>query len=382
MNGIKNIFNQFPRTQKYLLMGVGLICFLALVLLICFPEISQFSGTTPIPSIHPTAALVTMRNPLNSSGPDPWMTYYDGYYYLAATTWGGPFTGLTMRKASTIADLKNAAPVQVYQDSTLSRCCNYWAPEFHLLNGPNGLRWYGYFTGGPQKCCDGQRMHVIESAGIDPLGPYTYKGQLTDTIDGWAIDTSVLELDSSLYLLFSAFEGSSINATMNDQNIYIAPMSDPWTIAGDRVLLSAPTYDWERQDGYVNEGPVALQHSGRTFVIYSASGCWGPNYKLGMLAFNGGNPLSTSSWIKSAEPVFQGTSAVYSPGHNTFFKSPDGKEDWIVYHANALASGSCDMNRTPRIQKFGWTSDGTPDFGSPIAVDTNLIVPSGESSLK
>jgi GH43 family beta-xylosidase len=97
-----------------------------------------------------------------------------------------------------------------------------------------------------------------------------------------------------------------------------------------------------------------------------------------MLTLTGSNPLSTNSWTKSANPVFLGTNEVYSPGHNTFFKSPDGSEDWIVYHGNNSASGGCDMNRTPRIQKFTWNSDGTPNFGGPISTSTDLAVPSGE----
>jgi GH43 family beta-xylosidase len=34
--------------------------------------------------------------------------------------------------------------------------------------------------------------------------------------------------------------------------------------------------------------------------------------------------------------VFQTSeeNGVYAPGHNSFFTSPDGKEDWILYHAN------------------------------------------------
>jgi GH43 family beta-xylosidase len=61
-----------------------------------------------------------------------------------------------------------------------------------------------------------------------------------------------------------------------------------------------------------------------------------------------------------------------------FFKSPDGKEDWIVYHANDSVSGACDIHRTTRIQKFTWNSDGTPNFGEPLSLDTNVVVPSGE----
>ena len=320
-------------------------------------------------------AAPTFRNPLSDSGPDPWMTYHDGNYYLAATTWGDPFVGLTMRKSATIADLKSAAPVRIWHDWTPERCCNYWAPEFFLLRGPNGLRWYGYYSGGPAGCCDSQRIHAIESAGTDLMGPYAYKGQLRDSTDDRSIDASLLQLNGSLYLLFAARIGT-------EQRIFIAPMENPWTLKGERVLLSAPTYDWEKEGGSINQGPVALQHGGETFIIYSASYCGGGGYKLGMLTYTGDDPLRQDSWTKAPTPVFHGTDRVFSPGHNTVFKSPDGTQDWIAYHASESASGGCDMYRTPRIQRFEWNTDGTPKFGSPVSVNTDLAVPSGEGGTR
>lgn len=323
------------------------------------------------PEPPPPPPAGTFRNPLNNSGPDPWMTYYNGNYYLAATTWGGASAGLTMRKASTIAGLKAAEPVQVFQDATPSRCCNYWAPEFFLLDGPNGRRWYGYFTGGAagSDFVRTQFVHVIESAGLDPMGPYTYKGRL---VERNALDASVMQLNGRLFAIYSVW-----NAT---QDMAIREMSSPWQTTGPEVVFSRPTLAWERQDGNVNEGPIALQRNGRTFIIYAASACWGPNYKLGMLEYNGGDPLSAASWVKHPQPVFQRSDAngVFGPGHNTFFKSPDGTEDWIVYHANHGAGDGCDMGRTPRIQKFTWNPDGTPNFGVPLPTITDIPVPSGE----
>jgi GH43 family beta-xylosidase len=321
-------------------------------------NVSHPAGTEPGPA-------ATFRNPIDDSGPDPWMTYYDGNYYLAATTWGDPWTGLTMRKAPTIAGLKAAAPLRVWQDWTPDRCCNFWAPEFFLLDGPNGARWYGYFAGGPQGCCDQQRIQVVESAGADP-----FKGRLADSMDR-PIDPSVLRLNRSLYLLFAARAGP-------EQRLYIAPLDNPWTLAGEPAQLSAPSYGWEQVGRGVNQGPVALQHDGKTFVVYSASYCGSPAYALGMLTYLGGDPLRAGSWMKSAAPVFAGTNGVFSPGHNTFFKSPDGSEDWIAYHASDSASGACDMNRSPRIQKLTWNGDGTPNFGSPVPLETDLVVPAGE----
>jgi GH43 family beta-xylosidase len=98
-----------------------------------------------------------------------------------------------------------------------------------------------------------------------------------------------------------------------------------------------------------------------------------------MITYNGGDPLNPDSWSKSPESVFQSENGVYGPAHNGFFKSPDGTEDWIVYHANDSSQGGCDVGRTTRIQKFTWNSDGTPNFGSPLPLDTDIPVPAGEN---
>jgi GH43 family beta-xylosidase len=99
-----------------------------------------------------------------------------------------------------------------------------------------------------------------------------------------------------------------------------------------------------------------------------------------MVAYNGGDPLAAESWVKHPQPVFQRAhqADAFGPGHNNFFKSPDGTEDWIVYHANDRSSDGCDMGRTPRIQKFTWNLDGTPAFGTPVSTLAELPVPSGE----
>jgi len=97
-----------------------------------------------------------------------------------------------------------------------------------------------------------------------------------------------------------------------------------------------------------------LQRNGKTFIVCSAGHCPTPDYKLGMLTYNGtGDPLDSASWVKSPNPVFQRSNAngVYGPGHNGFFKSPDGTEDWIVYHAH---------------------------FGTAVALGVTLTAPSGE----
>ena len=317
-----------------------------------------------------------LRNPLNPyGGADPWIQYYDGYYYLATTTWRSE---LMMSKSPTLAGLKTAIPTQIYAETDPSRCCNMWAPEFYLLEGEDGeLHWYFYYSAGTSGTLDNQRTHVLESEGTDPMGPYTYKARIFDPVnDVWAIDGSILQIEDDLYFLFSSWQGPN-------QNMFIAPMSNPWTLSGSRVLIATPQYDWERVSLNVNEGPVALYHDDDIFLIYSASHCATPDYKLGLILYNGGDPLDPASWEKQPEPVFQRSdeNSVFGPAHNGFFKSPDGTEDWIVYHANDSTAGACDDGRTTRVQRITWSDDGLPEFGEPVSTEEVIAAPSGDNGI-
>jgi GH43 family beta-xylosidase len=316
-------------------------------------------------------AARTFSNPIKRNGPDPWLQHHNGFYYLATTTWNST---ITMRRSATLAGLATATDQVIFNlAGRPNGCCNMWAPEFHLLNGPNGNRWYFYYTAG-QNVTDfnpTQRLHVLESAGTDPMGPYTFKADLGSD---WQLDASVLKVGSNLHLM------GTYGAGNNGQSLFIQRMTNPWTLSGSRVRLSSPTLSWERQTHPVTEGPEPLYHNGKVMVVYSASACWGPDYKLGLLTLTGTDAMNPAHWTKKSTPVFQrsDTNSVFAPGHNGFFKSPDGTEDWIVYHANDSAGGGCDMNRSTRAQKFTWNADGTPNFGTPVRLGTTLTAPSGE----
>ena len=121
-------------------------------------------------------------------------------------------------------------------------------------------------------------------------------------------------------------------------------------------------------------------NSGRLFLTFSASGCWNDDYALGLLTLkDGGNPLNAGDWTKTPTPVFtKNVSGAFGPGHNSFFKSADGTEDWILYHANAASGQGCGDARSPRAQKFTWNADGTPNFGQPLPLNSSVKKPSGE----
>lgn len=307
-------------------------------------------------------------NPLFENGADPWLEYFDGNYYLTTTTWTSQ---LVMRKSPTLAGLATATPVYVWSDADPKRCCNFWAFEFHRLKGPNGYRWYLMYTAGQDGTLDHQHLNVLESAGDDPMGPYQYKAAMMP--DSWNIDGSYLQHNGKLYLLYSQWQG-------DEQLNLIAQMDNPWTLTPGKPhqVLTRPVLGWETSGRKVTEGAAALQYQGRTFVTYSASFCDTPDYKLGLMELVGDDALNPAHWKKHDKPVFSRTEQVFGPGHNGFFKSPDGKEHWLIYHGNDKASQGCGATRSLRAQKFDFNAQGLPEFGAPLAPGVQVARPSGE----
>ena len=90
--------------------------------------------------------------------------------------------------------------------------------------------------------------------------------------------------------------------------------------------------------------------------------------------------MQASSWTKLPQPFFTTANGLYGPGHNGFFKSPDGTQDWNVFHANRAADGGCDGGRQTFVQPVTWNADDTPNLGKPLAAGTQIAAPSGEKA--
>lgn len=338
------------------------------------------SKSTSVPTPEPYIPVqpvkdTTFTNPLLSSGPDPWVAQKDSMYYYTHTS--GDRIRVWYTKA--MSQLKTAPDKTIWiKPATGPNSQNIWAPELHYLDG----KWYAYYTAGSSPDLGTQRSFVLENTSPDPIqGTWVERGKLADpAADFFSIDATVLEHNNKKYLIWSGHA----SATDNIQRLYIAQMSNPYTLSSSRVLISSPQYDWELAGAppAVNEGPEILKNAGeKVFLIFSASGCWTDDYKLGLMTLkDGGDPMKAEDWTKAPEPVFikKGENGAYGPGHNGFFKSPDRKEDWIIYHANPQPGQGCGNNRSPRMQRFTWNADGTPAFSEPVKINTPLRKPSGE----
>jgi len=335
-------------------------------------------------------AQAPLVNPLLPSGADPWVIAHGDFYYYMNTTGNS----LAIRQVRNMADLgKSEAKVVWRPPATGPYSREIWAPELHFLRG----KWYIYFAADAGANAS-HRIWVVENDSPDPRdGEWRMRGKVSDPTDRWAIDATVFEQGNRLYMIWSGWEGEG----NGEQNLYIAELSDPWTVKGARVKLSTPEFPWEkvgdlkpRRDPEenpgaspmdplhvdVNEGPEILRHGNRIFVVYSAAGCWTDNYSLGMLsAAADSDLLSPASWKKSGLPVFWQSpkAGAFGPGHGSFFQSPDGKENWMLYHANPEAGQGCGRQRSPRAQRFTWKSDGTPDFGRPAVIGAEMARPGG-----
>jgi GH43 family beta-xylosidase len=336
--------------------------------------------------IRDNKAQQTFTNPLLPVGPDPWALWHkENYYYMHTMQ-----DSLVLWVTPDITDLKNARKKTIWIPSDPSNAKHLWAPEIHYIND----KWYVYYAADDGNS-DNHQLYVLENCRKNPLdGTFEMKGRIsTDKDNNWAIDGSLFEHKGKLYMVWSGWQTRRVDT--ETQCIYIAEMANPWKLSSERTLISKPEWEWERQyinenawtppyTIYVNEGPQALKSSRGNYIhiVYSASGCWTPYYALGLLTAKADDDLlNPASWSKAAEPLFTQApeNGVYGTGHNSFFRSPDGTEDYILYHARNTETDPPGMGdtRSPRMQKINWDERDYPILGIPVPVSEILHKPSG-----
>jgi GH43 family beta-xylosidase len=356
--------------------------------LIAFVAVMMHSCSFFETNTEKSTEQATFSNPILSDASKPWALFHDGFYYYMHGT-HGMHDSIVLWKTKDISDLENAVKKTIWIPKDASRSQHIWGPEIHFIKG----KWYVYYEADDGNT-DNHQIYVIENSAKDPfVGEFVFKGHIcTDKDNNWAIHPNVVELNDILYMTWSGWQSRRV--VTEHQCIYIAKMKNPWTLDSERVLLSKPEFEWERQwinpDGsktaytiYVNESPQFFWNKNREkiYIFYSASGWWTPFYALGQLTADANSDLlDSTSWVKSKRPVFKQSQEnnIYSTGNCSFIPSPDNKEYYLLYSARKIESepvGALD-SRSSRLQKIEWNEDGSPYFGVPVPEGVLLSKPS------
>lgn len=309
-----------------------------------------------------------MSNIIVEQRADPWVyLHHDGYYYFTGSV--PQYDCIELRRAKALEQLQEAEAVTIWHKHESGLMGGYiWAPEIHYIDG----KWYIYFASGRADANFAQRIYVLENEAENPLqGNWLEKGQVTTNWESFTLDATTFVVAGKRYLVWAQEDPAMGRGT----NLYIAEMSNPWTIKGKQVMIAAPDQAWERIGHHVVEGPAVLLRNNSVFITYSGSAT-DHNYAMGMLvAEDSSDLLDARSWRKVEGPVFSTNEQTkqYGPGHNSFTTSPDGKQDILIYHARSYkeieGEPLFDPNRHARAQAFTWKQDGMPDFGYPGMVE-------------
>ena len=298
---------------------------------------------------------------------DPWIVKNGDRYIWCFTDRD---LGITLY--DTDSPMKQGTRHQIWQaPATGPYSKQVWAPELHRFGGHWGDYWYVYFAASDGRN-ENHLTYVLKSKTADPFGEYELTGPIDaagrggDDGDGtWAIDMTVLEHNGKLYAIWSGWK------TKEDiQHQFIAPMSDPTTISGPRVMICQnDDYLWERTEERLgsrglHEGSQVLKRGNRTFVTYSCGASWLPTYKIGLLELVGDDPLNPEHWKKHPEPVFRSENSPigrqFGVGHASFLL--DGPEPLIIYHTKRTTQPG--WLRDVYIKTFRFDENDFPVFGA------------------
>lgn len=160
---------------------------------------------------------------------------------------------------------------------------SFWAPSVIELDG----KFYMYnsieiYTDTPDKGGHRGAMHV--SVADNPLGPFTDTKQI---LHPFSIDSHIVQNEAGLFLFYSAnrFEGGRIGTC-----IYVDKMLDPFTPAGNPVLVVEPTLDEDiycrdrykkGQHWHTIEGAFYFKEGDWQYLMYSGNCFEQPAYYIG-----------------------------------------------------------------------------------------------------
>jgi len=265
---------------------------------------------------------------------DPFVLQHEGHYYAYGTgsfsPEGWPFPVLHS------TDLAN------WQQHGWSLIPpggdEFWAPEVAQHKGI----FYMYYSA---HGIDGKDHQLRVATQTNPLGPFQDAGRVLVSDQPFTIDAHPFQdTDGQWYLFYS-----QDFLTLDDQyrvgtGIVVDRMLDMLTLAGEPRVVIRPHADWQLfkaqrsmygavYDWYTIEGAALRFHNGRYYCFFSGGAWEHDNYGISYVVAD--HVLGPYSLPSESQQVLLHSvpGKVIGPGHNSFTKSPNGDQEYIVYHA-------------------------------------------------
>ena len=333
-----------------------------------------FGCSTRATDARPGANVTrSYTNPVYAgSMPDPSVVLHQGSYYAFGTTGNERLPDgriFTLLRSTNLVDWEKLGGALV--PPSPNPRAQYWAPEMTVSDG----RFYLYYAMGGLEV---EKFALRVAVSNRPEGPYLDNGPpLVDCkTNRFTIDPFPFRDDDGQWYMFYA--RNLTNAAPGEHPgtaLVVDRLQDMTRLAGDCRVVVRARYDWtlyeahRRMDVYnatfdwhTIEGPCVVKHGGKYYCFYSGSNYqttrYGVDYvvaehPLGPYRDQGDHPRVLSSVAGK----------VRGPGHHSIVPSPDGRSQYILYHAWDPGM----KVRQMCLDKLVWTPDGPRCLGPSFA---------------
>jgi beta-xylosidase len=311
----------------------------------------------------------TYTNPVYAGDmADPTVLSWQGVYYAMGTT-GDRRTAdgriFTLLRSTNLVNWRKLGGALIPPSDNSGY--HYWAPEATHAGG----KFYVYYAMGG---IEPEKFEIRVATSDTPQGPYTDTGNvLADcernrfTIDPFPFHDD----DGQWYFFYSRNFTNAEDGFHAGTGIVVDRMIDMTRLAGDCHVVVRARYDWtlfqahrsmpvygRTFDWHTIEGACVTKHEGRYYCIYSGANYQTDRYGLDYVAAD--SPMGPyTGQGKTARLLHSIPGKVRGPGHNDIAVGPDGKSEYIVYHAWDAGMKARQMC----IDKLIWTPEGPQCLG-------------------
>ncbi len=295
--------------------------------------------------------------------PDPSVKKFGNYYYVFGTTGTKRLSDGRIFTLSRSPDLVHWEPLGgALVPPSDNPDYQYWAPEITENHG----RYYLYYAQG-----DTAPEHfVLRVATSDqPQGPYMDSGVILQDCETnrFTIDPYPFRDDDGQWYLFYAcdfpYDSPGLHA---GTGIAADRLEDMTRLGCDRHVIVRAAYDWtlyetnrwmdvfhQRFNWHTIEAPCVVKHDGKYYCFYSGANWQTSRYGVDYVVAD--HPLGPYTGAGDHARVLHGIPGqVRGPGGATIVTGPDGKTQFVVYHA-----WNRDMTqRQLCVDRLDWTPEG------------------------